>query len=227
MKNGKQTLESISQAIWYNQWTLRKFKQYLQGKILEVGCGIGNFTKTLTNYGQVFAIDIDDNHISQTIKKLAGIGQVGFGDIERGEYFFKDQQFDTIVCLNVLEHVKDDKLALNNLYKLLKNEGFLILLVPAHPFLFGEIDKSIDHYRRYIKLELTKSLAGLGFKVIRSRSLNFLGALGWFLAGKILKEDIVNENNIKIFNLIAPFILPLEDLFEPPIGTSILIVAEK
>ena len=61
--SGKQTLESMSQAVWYNQWTLNKFKDYLSGEILDVGCGIGNFTKTLSQFGKVYAIDINENYI--------------------------------------------------------------------------------------------------------------------------------------------------------------------
>lgn len=225
MNSGQATLENMSQAVWYNRWTLNKFKQSLKGDILEVGFGIGNFTKDLAKFGKVWAFDIDQEYITKAKqnKKI----DVGFGDIEKGKYFFGDQKFDSIVCLNVLEHIKDDDSALNNLFKLLKKGGKLVLLVPAHQFLYGEIDMSISHFRRYNKPDLIKKLTGAGFKIQSSRNLNFLGALGWFVAGKILKEKEVKEANIKIFNRIAPFVLPLEDLFEPPIGTSILTVAEK
>lgn len=223
--NGTQTLESMSQAVWYNRWTLNKFKKYLKGDILEVGCGIGNFTKSLKEYGNVFSIDIDKSYIDE-VKKLIN-GKAGFGDIETGKYFFGDKLFDSIVCINVLEHIKRDNQALKNLYKLLKKEGCLILLVPAHTFLFGKIDESIGHIRRYAKEELVKQLEGFGFRVLNCRKVNFLGALGWFVAGKILGKSSVDEDRIKIFNLLAPFILPLEDLIEPPVGTSILIIAQK
>lgn len=226
MKNDQLTLESMSQAVWYNQWTLRKFNKFLKGKILEVGCGIGNFTKTLTGYGQVFAIDINKEYISQTAK-LINTGQVGFGDIETGVYFFDTQKFDSIVCINVLEHIKNDNAALSNLFKLLKIGATLILLVPLHKLLYGEIDKSIGHFRRYEKDDLIKKMQSLGFKIIKVRKLNFLGSLGWFIAGRVLKEKVLKDHKIKIFNLIAPFILPLEDLIEPPIGISILIIAQK
>lgn len=222
---GVQTLESMSQALWYNQWTLNKFKKYLLGEILEVGCGIGNFTKSLKEYGNVYAIDIDENYINE-VRKLVN-GTAGSGDIETGKYFFGDKLFDTIVCINVLEHIKEDKQALRNLYKLLKDNGHLILLVPAHPFLFGKIDESVGHFRRYEKKDLTKNLKDIGFKILCCRKLNFLGAVGWFIAGKIFGENLVDEDKIKMFNLLARFILPLEDLIEPPFGTSILIIAQK
>lgn len=225
--NGTQTLESMSQAVWYNQWTLDKFKQFLNGEILEVGCGIGNFTKTLVDYGRVWAIDINKDYVTQTRRKVDGKAQVGFGDVESGEYFFKSKKFDSIVCLNVLEHIKDDQLALNNLFNLLKTGGGLILLLPAHQFLYGEIDKLINHYRRYNKTEIVGRLKKIGFKIDKSRLLNLMGAIGWFISGKILQETTVKKEKIKIFNLVAPIFLGFENLIEPPIGTSILIIAQK
>lgn len=225
ISHASDTLESMSQAVWYNRWTLNKFKKFLKGDILEVGCGIGNFTKSLRDYGDVYAIDIDSNYINE-VRKIVN-GRVGFGDIEKGRYFFNDKKFDTVVCINVLEHIKRDDQVLKNLYKLLKEEGYLILLVPAHPFLFGKIDESIGHVRRYLKQELVKQLKSFGFRILNCRKLNFLGAIGWFVAGRVLKENFVNDNKIKLFNIIAPFILPLEDLIEPPVGTSILIIAQK
>lgn len=220
---GTETLESMSQAKFYNKWSLEKFKRYLKGKIIEVGCGIGNFTVTLSQYGEVVGIDIDKKFVKKNIDARI---KVGYGDIEKGEYFFGNATFDTAVCINVLEHILDDKKALKNLYLLLKREGYLILLVPIHNFLYGEIDKSIGHLRRYDPNILKSELTNLGFTIIKSRKLNFLGAIGWFIAGRILTDKQVDENKIKLFNLISPLLL-LENIIEPPIGTSVLIVAKK
>ncbi|MDO8638063.1 MAG: class I SAM-dependent methyltransferase [Candidatus Daviesbacteria bacterium] len=225
--NGTQTLESMSQAVWYNHWTLQKFAKFLRGDILEVGCGTGNFTDELTKYGSVWAIDINQDYVLKTKEQLTGKAQVGLGDIEKNRYFFGDQKFDSIVCLNVLEHIEDDQSALTNLFNLLKVGGRLILLIPVHQFLYGEIDKSIGHVRRYDKSKICNRLKKIGFKIEFSKKLNFIGALGWLIAGKILKEATVKKGNIKLFNLVAPLFLRFENFIEPPIGTSILIVAQK
>lgn len=225
--SGMQTLESMSQAVWYNQWTLKKFSDQLQGEILEVGCGIGNFTKSLIKYGSVWAIDIKDDYIKETKRLLNDKVKIGFGDIATGNYFFGGKKFDCITCINVLEHIRNDRDAFKNLYKLLKPNGILILLVPAHEFLFGKIDSAIGHFRRYDKSSLKNELIRIGFNVIKYRRLNFLGAIGWYFAGKILKEKTVGVVKIRIFNLFAPLLLRLEDLLETPIGTSILIIAKK
>ncbi|MCL5069541.1 MAG: class I SAM-dependent methyltransferase [Actinobacteria bacterium] len=222
-----QTLESMSQAVWYNRWIVGKFDKYLKGKILEVGCGIGNFTKILTNYGEVFAIDIDRYYIAEVGKAVGDRVKVQLGDIGKSTDFFNGQKFDSIICLNVLEHIKEDKDALKNLYYLLNKEGILVLLVPAHDFLFGKIDKSIGHYRRYDKAKLNKLVTNVGFKIINERIMNMLGGIGWWFSSKLFVNSKVDTNKIKIFNLLAPIILPIEDMIEPPMGTSILMVAQK
>lgn len=226
MITGASTLESMSQAVWYNQWTVKKFAPFLRGDILEVGCGIGNFTKSLTKYGRVFAIDINKNYVTD-LKPSLNDSQVGFGDIEKGEYFFAKQKFDTVVCLNVLEHIRDDKKALKNMYGLLRSGGHLILLVPAYDFLFGRIDKEIGHFRRYNKKLLKSLLEEVSFKIVKTRVINFLGAVGWWIVSKLFLESRVSESKIKVFNLIAPAFLFLENFIQPPFGTSILIIAKK
>ena len=221
------TLESMSQAIWYNRWTLEKFAGLITGDILEVGCGIGNFTKSLTKYGKVTAIDINNDYLEQAKKKVAGKARIGFGDVEKGKYFFKGRVFDTIVCINVLEHIKDDVMALKNIYKLLKLNGTLILHVPAHPFLYVPIDGSIGHFRRYEKEKLVDSILRSGFEIDKIKRLNLIGAVGWFIVNKLFRDKEVKETKIAIFNLVAPIFLSLENIFEPSFGTSILIIASK
>ncbi|MBI2085869.1 class I SAM-dependent methyltransferase [Candidatus Daviesbacteria bacterium] len=221
--NSTKTLESMSQAVWYNQWTVKKFESFLKGDILEVGCGIGNFTLFLKKYGNVRAIDINENYLKQSAE---GGLKIGFGDIEKGKYFFGDQKFDCIVCLNVLEHISNDRAAIKNIAGLLKKDGNLILLVPAHPQLYGAIDESIGHYRRYTKEKVVNLIEENNLKIVKIRRLNFLGAIGWFISGRIFKNEKVSSFNIACFNLISPLLL-LEDIYEPPFGTSILAVAKK
>lgn len=223
----KDTLESMSQAVWYNQWTINQFSNFLHGDILEVGCGVGNFTKLLFSFGTVSAIDINKDYLKLTKRIIGNRGEVGVGDIEKGKYFFKDKKFDTIICLNVLEHIQNDVGALDNLFDLLKKDGRLILIVPSEKFLYGEIDRSIGHFRRYGKPDLFKKLKTAGFDNVKLRKFNILGAIGWFIAGRILKDKKVKKGNIKIFNLIAPVILSLENFAEPPVAISILAIAQK
>ncbi|MBI5619508.1 class I SAM-dependent methyltransferase [Candidatus Gottesmanbacteria bacterium] len=221
------TLESMNQALWYNRWTLNKFAAYLHGDILEVGCGIGNFTPALGRYGRVWAFDIDAHAVSQTKKRVKRDASVGLGDIERGSYFFKNKKFSTLVCLNVLEHVSNDKQALANMRQLLVPGGHLILLVPIHASLFGTIDNSIGHFRRYKPQALITEVKHQGFQILSQRKLNLFGAIGWYITGKLLKRTSVNNSYIRLFNLFSPILLPLEDIIAPPFGTSLLLIARR
>lgn len=225
--NGAFTLESMSQAGFYNRWTLAKFDKFLKGSILEVGCGIGTFTQTISKYGKVTAIDIDQNLIEKIKNNRNSNITTGLGDIEKDKYFFKDTMFDTIVCINVLEHIENDTQAIKNMYKVLRKEGIVILLVPSHPILYGEIDKSIGHFRRYTKKDIEQKLEKKEFKILQFKTLNLVGAIGWFISGRIFKNKIVDQSKIKLFNVVAPFFLRVEDLINPPFGTSFLIIAKK
>ncbi len=225
--SGEQTLESMKLAKWYNNWLIDKFKNYLTGDILEVGCGIGNFTTQLARYGKVWAVDVDKKYLKYKLNFNNKNIVIGFGDIERGKFFFKNKKFNTVFCLNVIEHTLDDKQAFKNIYQLLLPSGILCLVVPSSPRLYGEIDRSIGHFRRYQKDELLINLQRQGFKIIQTRRINFIGGIGWFIASNILNQKTVKKNQIKLFNILAPLLLQAERFFEPPIGTSILVIAQK
>ncbi|MBI2600879.1 class I SAM-dependent methyltransferase [Candidatus Daviesbacteria bacterium] len=226
MISGKPTLESMSIATSYNQWTFNLFKKYLKGEILEVGCGIGNFTGYLAQHGSVTAIDIEQEYIINLSKEKKANITYKIADIS-SKKFSIGKKFNAIVCINVLEHIKDHKTALENISSALKEDGYLILLVPAHQFLYGEIDKNIDHFRRYDKKQLQNLLINAQFNIRNIRKLNLLGAIGWFITGKVLKEKDVDENKIKLFDLVSPPFLFFEKIIEPLIGTSLLAIATK
>jgi len=227
MDTGTLTLESMNEAPRYNRWILGKFKKYLKGDILEIGSGTGNFTKLLTGFGNVWASDISKDYINKLKQEITELKGAGVADIEKGKYFFKQQKFDVIVCLNVIEHIKDDSQAFLNLQKLLKPKGILILIVPSGMRLYGKIDESIGHFRRYNKYQLEKRLHKVGFKVLKARILNFVGGLGWWFSGKIMKQKIVKKDNVRIFNIVSPLFLFIERFWQPPFGTSVFIIARK
>lgn len=216
MNTGKRTLEIMSKASWYNNWLLSQIKGYLKGNILEVGAGSGNFTSKLSKYGKVTAIDYDN------IYKNAN-----YGDIENGKYFFKNRKFDTIVCMNVLEHIKDDKKALRNIFNLLNLGGKLILLVPAHQWAFGPMDAGLGHFRRYTKSGVEKLLHYSQFTIHSSRYLNWLGLIGWFVNATILSKKLIPEGQLGIFDKIARPFLFFEKFIKPHFGLSVLVIGEK
>ena len=216
MKTGKKTLEIMSTATWYNNWLLKQISSHLGGNILEVGAGIGNFTSKLSKYGKVTAIDYDPNYKN-----------ANYGDIEKGKYFFGKKIFNTIVCMNVLEHIENDNRALTNMYNLLGTGGKLILLVPAFNFAYSGIDKDLGHFRRYTKKLAGSRMKKAGFQIIENKYLNWLGLVGWIVNGKILNKRIIPKGQLGTFDKLArPFLL-FEELVKPLFGISVLVIGEK
>jgi 2-polyprenyl-3-methyl-5-hydroxy-6-metoxy-1,4-benzoquinol methylase len=224
---GNETLKIMKTVDWYNNWLYSFIKGHTKGKILEVGAGIGNFTKLLTKNGRVYAIDYNNFYLEELRKTLGDSAKVGFGDIESGRLDFKGVKFNTIICMNVLEHIDRDEKALENMYSLLQKNGRLILLVPAFSFAYGLIDKNLGHFRRYTAGEVSKKLKNAGFKSTEVRYLNSLALLGWFVNAKILKRKIIPRFQLTIFNLIARPVLLLEKKIKFPFGLSVLAIGRK
>jgi len=222
---GMETLEVMKEARWYNQWLFKMIKPYLGKDILEVGAGTGNFTRLLSKIGKVSVIDIEERYIKY-LKKNKNISS-GIGDIEEGQYFFRNGLFDSIVCLNVLEHISDDLKALKNSQKLLKEGGTLVLLVPAHKILFSNFDKTLGHFRRYTTGELTHKLKSAGFTVITNRYLNWWAAIGWFVFLRLTGWRKIPKSEVGIFNYLGRLFLWPEKFIKFPFGLSVLVVAKK
>ena len=220
----KHNLEIMKTAKGYNLWVFSKLKPYLGSQILDVGAGIGSFTGMLPR-GKSTAIDIDKFYIKKLQKKFGT--NAGFGDIEKGKYFFGNKKFDTIICLNVLEHIKDYRLALKNICKLLKGNGKFIATVPAHKWAYGTMDKYLDHFRRYEKNELIKKCKAAKLEPIIVRRLNFFGLMGWFVNGKLLRRDIIHKVQLTIFEKLVLALVSFEKIIEPPLGLSLFLVAQK
>lgn len=226
-KIGEYTLKIMKTAGWYNNWLFSLIKPHLKGEILEIGAGIGNFTELLLKEGNVVAIDINKKYISSLNKKFGNKVSTGLGNIEKGSYFFGKKQFDTLICLNVLEHIKDDKRALKNMYKLTKKGGRLVILAPAHQKLYSAFDKNLGHFRRYSKHELNSKLAEAGYKIAKLKYLNWWAAIGWFLLFKLGKKKHLPTSEVSFFDKVGRLFLFPEKYIEPPFGLSVLATAEK
>ncbi len=224
---GEETLKTMKMVRWYNNWLLDTIKPYLGESILEIGAGIGNFTFDLANYGKVWGIDINSDYIKTLAKRKNKRVYTGFGDIESGKYFFENQKFDTIVCLNVLEHIKNDKKALKNMHQLLNLGGNLILLVPAHETLLSNFDRELGHFRRYTTQGAKDKLEGVGFTKIKTRYLNWAAAVGWLLLMKLLKKKRIPESEVRTFDTLGKFLLLPEKFIKLPFGLSVLAIAKR
>ncbi len=178
----------------------------------------------------VLGIDINHKSIVSLRTQYRGFSNLAFeqADITEEKTLQYDSFcFDTIVSINTLEHILNDELALKNSFKLLAPNGNLILIVPAHQWLYGTMDSSIGHYRRYSKNELHTKLQSLGFKVKKEKYINMIAAIGWFINGHIIKQRVPPKNQLRILNLVSPTLQKYEQSIKTPFGISLLSVAER
>ena len=215
-------LKIMNSCYNFTRWQFDKIKPYVKGSVLEVGVGLGNLTPYLLNEGY-HGVDINEDHVSYCVKKFGDCFSVL--DIGKECPDIVKRRFDTVVLINVLEHVEQDLKALNNIYQMLKPKGRLIIIVPQYKSLFNNIDKADGHYRRYTKKELQEK-TNLLFKTIHISHFNSIGCLGW-LKNKIFKETTHKTQNLNTFNKIVPFIRLYEDRLPTPIGLSIVLIAQK
>jgi SAM-dependent methyltransferase len=223
------TLEILSYVENYNKWIYNVLSEYIGWNVLEVGCGVGNITQFLINRHQVTAIDLDESFCQKTRDQYGSQTEDVLMMNILGPRFeeLKCAPFDTVLCINLLEHIRDHSLALENMFKLIRRGGNLVLFIPAMRWLYGSLDRQFRHYRRYERAALTRLLMENGASRVYSRYLNILGAFGWFVYGRIFKVKQIPSKEVGIFDKIVPFATKIEKKFRLPFGQSLLVVAEK
>lgn len=222
----------MAKAKRYRRWQFDLVAPYLSGKVLEIGGGIGNFTPDLATVSES-VISLEPNafchrQLVEKTKTLANVTVQNITAEELDRQMPPNYRADAAVCMNVLEHLKDDELAVNTFAKRLKTGGLLVLLIPAGPWLFGEIDRRLGHYRRYSKPSVRALMQKTGFSIVKLRYFNFIGLWGWWWNARVAKSLTQNDRQIHIFdNYIVPWQSRLEAIVPPPVGQSLLVVARK
>jgi SAM-dependent methyltransferase len=215
------SLDRMAEADRYNAWLLDRARPYLGGRVLEVGAGIGTFTEQLADGREVVAVEPDPALVPH-LRRNAPSATVVAGEADAAP----PGPFDSIVCFNVLEHIPDDAAALAAFRERLRPGGHLLLLVPSHPFLYGPIDRAFAHERRYAMRPLRARLEGAGFGVTELRRVNPVGALGWLVAGRILRRSEIPGGPLRAFDRLVP-VLRLLDRMKLPLGLSLWAVAVR
>lgn len=225
-----ETLRRLGQMPRFNGWIWNLISHWVGNRILEAGCGLGNFTRFLARRGEVVAFDNNEDHLREFREinpDLIGVELKSFDAGNPELVQLGPGSFDTVLCLNVLEHVEDDEQAVRSFRDLLKPGGHLILLAPAYPSLFGTLDLNGPHYRRYRMNELSRMLRNSGYEIVMSRYFNLFGIPGWWWCGKVLKKPILPSGGLGIYEKLVPLFRLIEKVTGPPMGLSILLVARK
>lgn len=225
----EETLEKMSGMRPFNQHLFEAIRPYLGSRIVEAGSGHGNLSDYLLTRGALIATDLDEAMLDRLRHRYAGYDQV---EVERWDMAEPcpaprwARGVDTIVCLNVLEHIEDDRRALENARALLaETRGRLILLVPAHAALMSALDAKMGHFRRYSRKGLASALEAAGFEIEALSWFNLLGLAGWWLNGRVLKRDRLPAQQLALYNAVSKVWLEAEKRTRLPVGLSLLAIA--
>lgn len=220
-------LETMAGARRFNDAVFAKVRPFIGKEILEVGTGIGSFTEKLLSCGSVTGVDVVAEFVAQAKRRFPAL-ELAVADMGAGiPEFLRGRAFDTIVCMNVLEHIEDDRRTLADFFKLLRPGGRLVLVVPAHRWLFNSLDSHDGHFRRYEAAELSAKLEEAGFRVVHRARFNLAGIVGWFVNGALFKREELPEGQMGLYDRLVPFLFRLERLVGPPAGLSLLAVGAK
>lgn len=228
---GKLTLKNLERFDSYAAWMYEKIRPYLGSRVMEIGSGIGNNVQHLMRDGdsRVILTDFREDYVKMLREKFsdnASVGVYQYDATQQPPPELAAEQPDSIVCLNVLEHIEADGTALRNLYNLLVPRGRLVVLVPAFQRLYCKMDEQLEHCRRYSMKELRERLEAAGFTVRDSFYFNPVGAVGWFAAGKVFGAKEIKPVHIRGQKMLMPVARGL-DKMRVPFGISVVCIGEK
>ena len=219
-------LENFDKAHIWRKYIFFLIKKYFSNNFLEVGAGIGSFTKNyFTKFDNITLSELDTKNLDQLKKKF-----VNHKNIKISNDTVKDinKKFHTIIYLNVLEHIKDDIQEINFALEKLNVGGYLIILVPAGSKLYGKFDKAIGHYRRY-ELDFFKNNKFENTKLVDLYSLDCFGYFLYFINQLIFKKEIY-PSRFKIFiwdKIFTPFTIIIDYITRYKYGKNIMCIYQK
>jgi len=223
------TLERMGKLSHYNNWIWESIAPWVGDRVLEVGAGTGNMTRVMYGRDLIVATDIEVPYLHVLRNRFGHFPSIRIAklDLNSDDHVaLRAHAFDTVVCLNVLEHIEDDEQALRNLYDTLIPGGRLLLYVPEDPALYGTMDKQVGHFRRYSVETLRSVIESAGFTVDKITHINRLGRLPWWFNGRVLRRVHIPSGQSRVFDFLVPMIRRIEGE-NPKRGLSLVAVATK
>jgi len=205
--SGQEILDAFAHTPKFNRWMADTIRPYVGKRVLEIGAGMGNLTRQLIAGRQLYAAtDIDDHHMSRLRVRLhhrlnLQVWKCDAADPADFERFAG--QMDTVICLNVLEHIPDHHQALRNIHSVLMPGGRAILLVPQDQKIYGVMDEALGHVLRYSKEQLRSRAEDAGFTVEHILDFNRASRPGWWLNGKVLQKRTVSRLQLRLFEKLV------------------------
>lgn len=224
------SLKVLASVYYYNHWIFDRVRDFLGPSVLEIGAGIGNITQFMLNAETLVCLEPCESYrryLQSRFSKHLNLRVTPWKIEECPNDEVRAGAFDSIVCLNVLEHIENDVDVLKRCRELLAPAGRVIILVPATAGIYGEIDRGMGHVRRYSRAGLARVFREAGLQVSYSRYMNVAGVFGWWWHGRVLKRTMIPEKQTLLFNRLVPLLSALERIVPPVIGQSLVMVGEK
>jgi len=223
-------LDAVAEADNYYRWIIDAFSGHIGPRTVEAGAGIGTVSELILRSGRVedlLLVEPASNNVPALTKRFGGDPRVR---VHHGylEDLAATLQADTIIAVNVLEHVEKDQEFLRSANSGLVPGGKLLILVPAVPAIFGSLDRAFDHYRRYTRSVLKSAVLGAGFEIEELHYLNGLGVAAWFVAGRVLNRTTLGRSQVRFYDRwVIPWLSRVEKVIRPPIGQSLFLIARR
>jgi len=229
----KAALDVIQGSHQYNQWICSILNPHLSGVVLDIGSGLGNIASLFvgSHIQEVILSESDQDTFVELVKEPFSLKKFRtlILDISQKDAvkFFNGDRINTITCVNVLEHIKDDIGALKNMREILKLRGKVVIFVPALMGIYGTLDTAQGHFRRYTHKTLRERMQLAGFEVMTWRYMNIFGILTWFIAGKVLRQKTFSKKTCGCLDKAVPLLRRMEESLRLPFGQSLLMAGRK
>lgn len=201
-------LEALADAKRFNQWMADTVAPFIGTDVLELGAGIGNLTALLSSGRRRYvAADINPEYLAhlKTLLQNRPNLSIALCDVSNPRDLEQFRgQMDTVICLNVLEHINDDVGALRNMRSCLKAGGRALILVPQGMRAFGSLDEILEHIRRYSRSELETKMIAAGFRIERLLTFNRATYPAWFLNSRLLRTKKLSRTQLRAFDFLVP-----------------------
>jgi SAM-dependent methyltransferase len=225
---GAATLERLAVAPRFNRWMYDRLAPWVGETVLEVGSGIGNLSQFLMGRRRLVLTDTEPAYRTYLERRFGDRSNVVVRSLTLPDIppDLTADPFDSVVCLNVLEHIERDEAALDAMRRLLRPGGTLVLLVPALPVLLGELDRALGHWRRYTPDLLRSRFAAAGLAMRHLEYFNMAGIPGWWFVGRVLRRSLIPAGSLRIYDALVP-VFRLERLLPRRIGQSLIAIGER
>jgi SAM-dependent methyltransferase len=224
-------LEVLATMKRYHRWIVDQFAPFLTGETVEYGAGTGTFSRLILPYVKHLEIVEPSRVLSELLHhefSREARATIANMPLEKHITSVADETKDTLVLVNVLEHIEDDAAALVHLFRVLRRDGHLLLFVPALRWLFSDLDRYYGHFRRYHRSELMKLVRAAGFDLVTVRYMDLIGVVPWWLLNTVAGKTEFQPSLINLYDRIGvPIARFIEGIVTPPFGKNILLIATK